>query len=352
MLLVGCGGASGAAPSPLEAEGPAVQGRLGAEVRSWVVNDRPEALERALAELEAAQAELRGAGGDEPGTSAAREDPAVAVWRGAGLRVFRVRRAEVGRLQEKLSPQRGEIARSAIRAGERISTAPVAVQRQWLDQGSPWEVVARGVDRTAPSVVALHDARLALGPGALRLLARCWAIPVPGDEGAEVEVRVQMVPQLVDGRGPVRNELSAPTPTLVTEEGQVFRRLLLTAGVRDGEALVIVPDGAAGETGARAATTETARGGAAGAGAAPAVGQVRRDENDVSGATVMKGSGTGPGGEFGGGGGLGPEGPRAASLGMQMLSAHGGGGGARVVIAIVPSVPKANAGALEKTPAK
>jgi hypothetical protein len=344
--------ATGAPPGVLPDE-PAVTNRVGVEIRSWIVNDREGDIARALRPLEIEQP-----GGTGTQASAAADFDA---WKRAGLRVFRVNRAELLRVQAELSPRVGVFSLDAFDVGQRVSSAPVAVQRQWLEQGSRWNIAARGPELAEGGVIALNNSRAAVPPGALRLLARCWPVPVPGDSGVEADMRVQLVPQHDAGRQAASDLLAPRTTTAdVTLQGQVFRGLLLTLTLKPGEAVLIVPESPARSwqevidrppeeppvsTDAMNATEATAPA------AAPIarLGEVRRDgatsTPTAGNAGASPTSGTAPNARRG------PDDGPVRSLGEEMLTARGASGGARVLIAIVPELPGVQRSSESRRPA-
>jgi len=357
------GGTSSALATPaLDPDEPAVINRIGVEVRSWVINEREDDIARALRSVESAQPERVGVSEE--------------AWKRAGMRVLRVNRADLPRLQAELSPRVGQFSLDKFEPGQRVSSAPIAVQRQWLEQGARWSVAARGPEFARGGVIGLSDTRVALPPGTLRLLARCWPVPVPGDSGVDAEMRIQLVPQHADGRLETPDLLAPRTTTTdATNEGLVFRRLLLTLTLRAGEAVLIVPESpgrswqdqtstfTTTDTAIPAATNASAEPGSAALDSAlgqarpildesttapiAKLGKVRRDPPTPQSETTPKpAEPTRPGAST-----RGPDDGPVRSLGEEMLSARGVAGGARVLIALVPELGRSQRSSDSRPPA-
>lgn len=184
---------------------------------------------------------------------------AAALWAAHGLRAYRVPVSELERLR--------------VLAG-----APPRSVRNWLGQALVWTEAVGGPEGPSGQTVALEAERLRLGPGRLRLLARAWVVPEPGERGVEPVLRVELLPQHQDAARPAASDalLGAPPSIAAADQGQLFTRLWVrfSAGRAD-EAVVLVaaPPGADLER----LADEAARAdpGAAGS-AAPGVGQVMR----------------------------------------------------------------------------
>lgn len=137
------------------------------------------------------------------------------TWAVNGLRIVRVPLGDWPSLSAKL----------------RLSGAS---QRQWINQTSGWVEIVRGPDKPDGQTIALDAERLDLGPGRLRLLARCWPAPVvPVSEGAGIGARltIELLPQHVESQTRAWKRLTmteAPSgPPDKLEAGLVFSRLLL-----------------------------------------------------------------------------------------------------------------------------
>lgn len=318
---------------------------IGAEVRAWVTNDDPVLIARVLRDFEQRMPRIN---------PAERE-----AWSRAGFRLLLVNRVALQEIQAALTPTPGQWGLSELKPGQRLSSAPAAVTRQWIAQGSSWIEAARGPSREEAMIVALQDSRLTLNGGTLRLLTRCWAVPVPSDQGVRAELRVQLVPQHEprstagdSDRFSTALEKAAIArgSTPQGPSAQTFDRLLLTAALRDDEVLLIVPEHA---TRNWTSMIEQAESSAMQAEAAddtkpaprpePALpGQVKRDtapNADESTGAEPKPPATSDAPRLRG---IGP-GQDAAyipSLGEAMLTASGSGGGVRLMIAIVPGLPQ------------
>lgn len=304
-------------PTDRKPESPAIAGRVGTAVRSWVINDRVGDIARALAEI------------DQKPAVGPREE-ALELWRRAGLRVYRLPRARIEELQTRLTPKPGEIALDRINEGERVSSAPTIVQLQWVDQGPTWVSVATGSPRPQGGVVALHDSRLVLGPGPLRLLMRCWTIPVAtgrADEPVGLRMRVQMVPQHASDEPKTVDPLATPESKLIATNGLVLRRLLMTLELGIDEGLLIVPEEPTRDWAKVLQDEETPPEGEDPALPPLKPGEVRREGEVVE---PLVGEKPKPPTTKG------PDSARVPSLGEEMLTARGKGGGARVLLAIVP----------------
>lgn len=252
----GCGSSPGrvvSPPRPVDPAGPRVVGAdAGLEVQWWVVNRRPARVEFAPPQpdepvnpdepeppdtLEPTPAEpppLRATivMGESVGDVLApyldrpvpMTDQERERWRLNGLRIVNV---PIGDL-------------AAVRA--RLSIAG-PIHAQWLGEPPGWTVIAAGPRSRRGLVVAGDDGETDLGPGRLRLLARCWSVPLAADD-ARAGLRLELTPQHEETLDIDESlELEAglrPTPTTL-EAGRVFARLALGATVTEDTALVIVP---------------------------------------------------------------------------------------------------------------
>ncbi|MBX3358322.1 MAG: hypothetical protein KF745_07825 [Phycisphaeraceae bacterium] len=232
-----------------------------------------------------------------------------------------------------------------------------AMQRQWLGQAPAWIEAVPGPSRPGGQTIAMHDGPLRLGPGRLRLLARCWTIPVApragSAGGSEAALHIELIPQHEE---PKRDELSDsagrlrlnPTPAAVEDQGLLFSRLHVTMEVAEGDAYLLVPELPDTMWEARTEGEATAEGTASrpagaggGSGSAPPIGQVVRESE----------TGPKPGREQATGdrGRTGPPGPPSAqlpTLGQAMLMSvvkipdSGVDRTVRAVVLLVPRVPK------------
>jgi hypothetical protein len=121
------------------------------------------------------------------------------------------------------------------------------VQRQWLGEMSAWTDVIRGPEFAASRVVMLGDKPEELGPGRLRLMARCWTYPITAAAGSPTAaLRLELVPQF-EPESSDRGRLKA-AGIVASEEEQTRMFSELQAGLaidaRKGvpDAIVIVPD--------------------------------------------------------------------------------------------------------------
>lgn len=127
------------------------------------------------------------------------------------------------------------------------------VDRQWLGQRPAWTDAVRGPHLPHGILISLDSGDVMLEPGRLRLLARCWAIPMPpptstssaGSQRVGAGLRLELAPQHVLGRRP-EAQLEVDTGqrlrARIEDEGMIFRRLVLEMIAVEGEALVIVPE--------------------------------------------------------------------------------------------------------------
>lgn len=114
-------------------------------------------------------------------------------------------------------------------------------QRQWTAPGASWQEVVRGPEIPAGTTIALDAERLQLDAGRLRMLARCWLVPVPpptvgaahAASEADATLIIEMVPQLKQPSarwsplGPTSGERT------LQDEGLLFSRLRLQLAASD-----------------------------------------------------------------------------------------------------------------------
>lgn len=195
------------------------------------------------------------------------DDALRSAWERSGLRLYMVSEADALTLQDTLIAQS---AIAAANAGVPESSPAIlgSVEQLVINQGAQWVPIVRGPAITRRRVVAMHDARIPLAPGPLRLIARCWATPPSEAEiaaGADADtpiMQVQFIPQLLDGSRP--RDASAldpdlmPTPSrlLTQDQGLLITRLKLSIRIPKGRALVIAPWPLATPTPADPATNE------------------------------------------------------------------------------------------------
>ncbi len=221
LLAGACGTPTAPAPAADSATSPSVRGaESGVETLVFVVNDDQGELGRRLQPY-----------ADRPTRA---PEAAVALWRANGLRVVAVPVDEVDSLRRALRLLGG-------------------VQREWRGLVPLWTEIVRGPEHPDGLVIAMHDGRLRLGPGRLRLLGRCWAAPtiVSGNGITRVapDLRLELVPQYNDPPPPrpsLEEELEKatkpPRPRTEEREGLLIRRLVLDVPLLAGEAVVIVPE--------------------------------------------------------------------------------------------------------------
>lgn len=163
------------------------------------------------------------------------------------------------------------------------------IQSQWLGEVPSWTSIVEGPDIRRPREVALDDASVHLDPGPLRLLSRAWVVARIERGSLEPRIQVEVVPQHEDGRkGPGAG---------VASEGALFDRLRLVMELDGSHAILIVPEKPGVVWGSEAATDQV----------------------------------------------LGPWATGLPSIGEEMLCAirpDGGPPTARIVVVIVPTVPR------------
>lgn len=208
-----------AAPTPVRG------GQNGIEVRFWPVAS-DATVEEELRRLEAQPLSV---------------DPSArARWTASGLRVLAVPIEQVERLTALLSIAPAEQAAAG--------TPVVNVSKRWVPQGPLWIEAVRGPVSTMPRAVGLHDSRLPIGSDAVRLLVRCWTVPVPPGEGQAGmvggAVRVEMVPQVLDRSQRSTFDPLGPEGERRGEEyrGLIISRLALTTTLAPNTAILITTD--------------------------------------------------------------------------------------------------------------
>lgn len=213
------------APSQARAEVPAAE--AGLEVLFWAASLDAATLGAALQPYELTTT----AGAVQAGI-----DPAMlALWRSNGLRVARVPFAKLAVVQAALH-------------GPGDPTSGTSATRQWLGQALVWTEAFRGPARDRTQTVALDAERLDLSPGALRVLARSWFVPLPGSEmdgargtsGPRAALKIELLLQNFEPAdrltGLVANNLRAQ------DQGLSFTRLLCRWIALGDDALMIIPE--------------------------------------------------------------------------------------------------------------
>lgn len=215
FALVGCGGTTEPrGPQPPSPAQPGVRGAdAGLEMHWWIVSGDGRPVGATLAPYVERPIPV-------PDTMRER-------WRLSGLRLVSVPTAELD-----------AIARTLPLAGP--------VERQWLGQRPAWTDAVRGPHMPRGGLITLDAGDLLLPPGRLRMLARCWAMPMPAaDKGVPAGLRLELAPQHAESITPeARIEMDTglrPRPR-IEDEGMVFTRLVLEMIAVEGEALLIVPE--------------------------------------------------------------------------------------------------------------
>ena len=219
----------------------------GLEVRWWIVDDSDGIIGRTLAPF--AERPI-------PIHQSVRE-----LWRANGLRIVSVPAAEVTSLRGGLWKAQQNVAqRGAWEQGITRSEADTMLvkepivgrpQEEWLGQRPTWNDVLRGPVVDHDMRIALDSGEMVLRPGRMRLLARCWTIPLPGP-GSQIQpgLRLELAIQHED---PPRLKQRLWDPEFealpIEEQGLVFTRLVLEMIALEGEAIVIVPDSPGAEWG-------------------------------------------------------------------------------------------------------
>lgn len=146
-------------------------------------------------------------------------------WKASGLRLVAVPVADLDKIQSAI-PLVGQ------------------VQRQWLGELSAWTDIIDGPTQADSSSLSVDDGVVHLEPGRLRLLARCWTVPVPGESGDPMPAfRLELVPQHEPTRTEQQRLLAAAglgTPS--DAEGTIFRTLAVGITTTQPDAYLIVPD--------------------------------------------------------------------------------------------------------------
>ena len=266
------------------------------------------------------------------------------LWSANGLRIFAV---PSHRLAE-------------IERGLRVGAMSASTQRQMLRPAAVWAEIARGSDHDGGLTVALDAGRLRLNAGVLRLMGRCWTMPLPPEgSGALSPVageRIELLPEHLDSRSNERADRDDPLARVTTlspiGDGLAFQRLELTLTARAGMAYVVVPEHPGVDWSDASTPRSTARSASEGdVRTAPKVGQVTRARpGPVS--TPAADAGTSPGASAAAET-AGPVSLGAPTIGQAMLMVDGGPAGdtaqasqpqrakptSRVILLLVPHVP-------------
>lgn len=262
---------------------PVVRGaEAGLETRLWVVENRAGSLATTMRAF---------------GPPTAAPPAAVELWRKNGFRVLEV---PVDRLEE--------LRESLPTIGPR--------HREWLGLLPEWVEVVKGAQLEPDRPVELDSGAVRLGPGRLRLVSRCWAMPSvgaqPDGSATGAVLKLEIMPELEmrepGGAETLARLLESPeAQPRAGLRGIAFDRLLLGMVCSGSSAIVIVPE----DPGLDWAAERAARPERAGEGAA--------------GVT------------------FGPRAPTVPTLGELMLTSLAlpeSVGDARIVVVLVPRVPE------------
>jgi hypothetical protein len=180
------------------------------------------------------------------------------LWTRSGLRTVYLPEADARALRQRLLERTPAITRGA---GAADTPVIAGVREQQVQQGALWGELVRGP--SLPSrTVGLHDNRLPVGPFPLRLLARCWIIPdapAGADDAPGAALRIEIVPQVLEGRPREAGFGDAPAPRLAHEQGLTLWRLRGGLTIPRGQALVIVAEDPGVSWESRAAEAAQAR---------------------------------------------------------------------------------------------
>jgi hypothetical protein len=305
LNAAGCATQSEPTPEPKQTSITATPASapVGMEVRTLLVRDDHPALAASFAKLEA---------------SALRMDPkARAKWKGSGLRVLTVPASEFSALQATLASTGNTAIAESVFSG---STST------WVNQGPRWNELVRAGTVDRPRAVAMHDARINLQPGALRLLGRCWPIadlPESSDNKSPVPaaLQIELVPQNAEPRksfDPL--DASSQNPSLsLADQGLVFSRLHAGLVARADQVILILPESPARDWSKADAPAPDEPG------PAPALGELAPARVPADAATKA-----------------GPPGEQVQTLGeaLLMLDVAGTKSKLRAIVAIFPKPPR------------
>lgn len=227
------------APTTADAASPVVRGALGGlELWWWVVTDSrvPPAPARSgpvgppdpsappppepafeVVDLKHDADEVLAAYAQRPVPMRAEER---ARWSAAGLRVVSVPVADLERVHARLR-----------------TVGPA--QRQWLGEKPDWIDAVGGPPLTGGRFVDAGFGPIAMPPGTLRLLLRCWLAPdwsASSERGPASVLRVELMPEHVPAQ-----RLRPGVPDAAPIRGTQLRHLAAGVSMRDGDALLIVP---------------------------------------------------------------------------------------------------------------
>jgi len=146
-------------------------------------------------------------------------------WQSCGLRIVAVPISDLEQLQNKL-PLVGQ------------------VQRQWLGEIGSWTDIIDGPTYDRKQSLTIDDGVVTLDPGRLRLLARCWTVPIASESSAPTPaLRLEVVPQHEPTRGEQDRLLAAAGISPGSDaSGILFRRLAVGMTITGTDAYLIIPD--------------------------------------------------------------------------------------------------------------
>ena len=223
---------------------PTAGGRLGVraeedglELRWWMVDDTSGSLARVLSKYEDRPVPMR--------------DSVRQLWRANGLVVLSVPVAELAALREDLRRARrstdAQRGRNASRPVPGRSSISIRVHEEWLGQRPRWTEIMGGPVMPHGAVLAMDNGPVRLGPGRMRLLARCWSVPLMGSpERVPAGLRVELALQYADleRRGGLRWTAGADDASEGEDDrGLVFSRFVAEMIALEGDALVVATVG-------------------------------------------------------------------------------------------------------------
>ena len=158
-------------------------------------------------------------------------------------------------------PLSDEMRQRWLESGFRIVSVPPAdleriqassrmigqAQRQWLGEVTQWADTVRCPTLTQPKTVLIGDEPVKLAPGRLRLMVRCWTIPISETpDGARPALQIELAPRL-DPTVSERERMLAAAGMTAQSEAQFFKSLAATMTVDREETLVIIADSPASD---------------------------------------------------------------------------------------------------------
>ena len=208
----------------------------GLELRWWMVEDTSGSLARVLSKYEHRPVPMR--------------DAVRQLWRANGLIVLSVPVAELGALHKDLRrawrSADAERARDASRPVPGRSSISIRVHEEWLGQRPRWTEIMGGPVMPHGVMLAMDNGPVRLGPGRMRLLARCWSVPMAGSSthvpaGLRIELALQYAD--LERRGGLGLKAGAVATGGEEDRGLVFSRFVAEMIALDGDALVVATVG-------------------------------------------------------------------------------------------------------------